>query len=400
MASLVTDSRLWTYLRGFVTRINSLVRSVVIFRQQDPAINLEQGLAANQDIGAILLYRRHHTGCSDRWLDALSHSHKAKLRAMLRSLLRMGRQNAPEADIESVHSTTPEGISDLEYNLYLLTFLQDRSMAITIKNNAIAISQEDHLSSQSQSHSISSILDLMPIPVTTSKERAIATSILVALKASPVRYATPPLMSPSTISSPGTPYFINSPASTTLNTPPSMYAPLLRSPTSNVYSTPFLDQCTRLDGPPPCDMSVSLSITSVFETSEIHGQQQQIPRQTRPKTWTGHAGFAFPINDQGLFCVAEEEDSISSMEPDDTLVTSVGDVHAISDSPWDNGEQENYGLKGKASWTREMKSLDSFSDNQLWIDVPMEDWLVPLPLMRLTTDNDAIDTFNYYFWVY
>ena len=210
----------------------------------------------------------------------------------------------------------------------------------------------------------------MPIPVTTSKERTVAASILAALNASPVRHSTPPLMSPSTISSPGTPYFINSPASTTLDTPPSMYSQLLRSPTPNVYSTPFFDQCARLDGSPPCDMSVSLSITSVFETSEMYGQQ---PRQSRRKRWTGHAGFAFPVNHQRLFCVAEEDDTISTIGQDDTSVTSVGNGHVISDSPWDNGEQESYGLKGKASWTREMKSLDSFSDNQLWIDVPMED---------------------------
>lgn len=62
------------------------------------------------------------------------------------------------------------------------------------------------------------------------------------------------------------------------------------------------------------------------------------------------------------------------MEQDDNAsVTSVGNGHAISDSPWDDGEQESFGLKGKTSWTREMKSLDSLSDIQLWIDVPVED---------------------------
>ena len=118
-------------------------------------------------------------------------------------------------------------------------------------------------------------------------------------------------------------------------------------------------------------MSVSLSMTSDFDTSEEYEEYHQ-QRQQRRKRWTGHAGFAFPINRKRLFCVVEEEFEEDSLEQADASVAPVGDGHAISDSPWDNGELECYGLKGKASWMREMKSLDSFPDNQLWIDVPMD----------------------------
>ncbi len=103
----------------------------------------------------------------------------------------------------------------------------------------------------------------------------------------------------------------------------------------------------------------------------------QPPPRPRRKRWTGNAGFAFPVNRRGLFYVEEEEEdddeSFTTVEQDDVPATPVSQVHAVSDSPWSNDEQEIYGVKGKTSWIREMKSLGSFSDNQLWTDVQIED---------------------------
>jgi len=114
-----------------------------------------------------------------------------------------------------------------------------------------------------------------------------------------------------------------------------------------------------------------------FDTSAEFAVFGQPPPRPRRKRWTGNAGFAFPVNRRGLFYVEEEEEdddeSFTTVEQDDVPATPVSQVHAVSDSPWSNDEQEIYGVKGKTSWIREMKSLGSFSDNQLWTDVQIED---------------------------
>lgn len=301
--------------------MNNFVRSVVNFRHQDNAPDLEQG-PVERDIGQFSRRRI-------LWTDIRLGETKAKVHSIFRSLLRIGRQDAPDVDAEK---GVPESIPS---------------------SNA----HEDP-----SALGISSILDLMPIPVTTPEERRLAASILAVRNSSP---ATPSPTSPVSLYSPGTSYSTDSPTST-LDTPLTMHAPpILRSPTH----TPFLERCAKFVRTPPCETSVSLS--PLFDTSTEFADFGQPQPKPRRKRWTGDAGFAFPVNRKGLFHVAEEEEE--EEEEDDILATPVSQAHAISDSPWSNDEQEIYGVKGKTSWIREMKSLGSFSDNPFWIDVQIED---------------------------
>ncbi|KAK2460143.1 hypothetical protein APHAL10511_007822 [Amanita phalloides] len=361
MASLVTDSRLWAYLRCFMTRMNTIVRSVITCRQDPRVADPEQAVANTVPQQEI---------ASDKFGTMFS---KTKIHALFRSLLRIHRLDASDVDAEkAVHRS---GSTHQEE-----TCTTNHITPSTIKNvfPSNRIAREDDGLPVSPSLSISSILDMMPIPVTTPQERLLAASILASRNASPTRPtrpATPPLMSPSSFSSPGTSFFSESTASTTLNTPPPTHELIIHSTKPTVCFTPFLEQHPRFIGAPLCDLSVSLSMSSFFDPSEESGIYGH---QGRRKRWTGHPGFTFPVNcGNGLFRVVEEEEHEVPVSASDSIVdfqevsgTSPGNGSVVSDSPWDNGELESYGMKGKASWMHDMRSLDSADDQfYAWIRV-------------------------------
>lgn len=362
--------------------MQTLVRLMTVRRHGDHVADLEQGVTDlyNQQgidktcasLGKFIEVDRK-TGriIQQRSSPATSYSMfvKINMHAVFRSIFRTTRRNAPETDKGDEKSGSAQQDDVYKSCATPVSALSKSIQAFSIDRKVLSVSP---------SLSFMSILDLMPLPVTKPEERALAVSILSTRISTPVRSRTTRLASPNSMSSPGTPSFTGSAASTTLNTPPSWREPAFRSPRRIMRSTPFLEQCAKFTNAPPSHTSIDLSFTSTCNPDEGYGIFEHYEEQKR---WTE---FAFPTGRRnGRFLIAEEEgrrnednttfsdfvDGLSS-EHDDVSCAPVGNVFVFSDSPWDNGEQESYGMKGKTSWIREMESLD-FTDGQPWFDIEL-----------------------------
>lgn len=365
MAFLVTLP--WTCLCGVAS---ALARTIKVLTAQDRIVDLEKGAvnSAHQDIsqsGPLA------TVFSAELLIAM----RRTISTISRSIYRLKRRKTSEVDVEKGHTvaelTSRPSTSATALKPQSIRQTNDSSTPLGTpkredndKENATdSISNYDNVS-PSQSLSISSILDLMPIPVTTPGERALVASILAARAASPSPPNSPSLISPCTDSSHDSSFAPDLDVSTVFNTPLTVDEPMLSSPIQAMRSTPFLQQQSVLypqgHGLPAIDESEEYN-TSVSQ--EVHDP------------WTGETGFKFPriikrwkkrntLQFTPPFPVVEE-DECEEEAVESRRCQANGQ---ISDSPWDNGINESYGLKGRASWRQAIKLSDSADEQQIWIN--------------------------------
>jgi len=214
--------------------------------------------------------------------------------------------------------------------------------------------------------------------VTTPEERALAISILASRNASPTPPPTPSLMSPATDSSHDSSFSPELEVSSVLDTPSMLLEPIIPSPTQGSSLTPFLEQ------------QAAFMDVQAYEPSPLYISEEADSSSAR-EPWMGNAGFKFPIRlpKSGKkrnfthfrpppLIVEEEEEEDYEHEAANPIAESrlrqkdscrKGTGLLPFDSPWDDGCNENYGLKGRAFWRQTMQAMKySNSVDELWIN--------------------------------
>ncbi|KAM6504104.1 hypothetical protein JOM56_001047 [Amanita muscaria] len=352
MAFLVTLP--WTCLCGVAS---ALARTIKVLIAQDRIVDLEKGAdnSAHRDItqsGPLAAV------FSAELLIAM----RRTISTISRSIYRLKRRKTSDVDVEEGHPSTcatalkPQSIPQSTPKREVPTMINEE------ENASDSSSNDDNVSS-SQSLSFSSILDLMPIPVTTPEERALAASILAARAASPSPPNSPSLISPCTDSSHDSSFAPDLDVSTVFNTPLTVDEPMMSSPIQAMRSTPFLEQQSVL-------YPQGHGLPAIGESEEYNTSVSQEVHDP----WTGETGFKFPrivkrwkkrntLQFTPPFPVVEEDEREEAVESRRCQANG-----QICDSPWDNGINESYGLKGRASWRQAMKLSDSADEQQIWIN--------------------------------
>ncbi|KAF8629958.1 hypothetical protein AX17_005524 [Amanita inopinata Kibby_2008] len=180
-----------------------------------------------------------------------------KLSACLSVVFTRRRRQAPATDVEKGEGRATNG--GRQHNCATLVTNEDDSF------RTVDLSKDE----ESLSPSFSSILDQMPIAITTPEERALAASILAARNAVTAPSATPTLMSPTSdcTSPPTTPFSTISTPSTVVSTP-TMLVDSATFPLRYV-SSPVLGDRGRCMRAGVGGMTVSLSMASPFPSKVV-----------------------------------------------------------------------------------------------------------------------------------